>query len=108
VRKITLLEGELVEEHRAWETTERENQECFEELTLLQTQGSKLCHAIVGPPRAILLSVGMRLAALRHIEMAGELATFRVAVSFAVESVLKHSCGNTTCTKVVGELIAVF
>jgi hypothetical protein len=52
--------------------------------------------------------VGMRLAALRHIEMAGELATFRVAVSFAVESVLKHSCGNTTCKKVVGELIAEF
>jgi hypothetical protein len=31
--------------------SERERQEQFEELTLLQTRGSKLCLAIVGPPQ---------------------------------------------------------
>jgi hypothetical protein len=40
-QKITLLEGEIASERR----------EQFEELTLLQTRGSKLCHTIVGPPR---------------------------------------------------------
>jgi hypothetical protein len=33
-----------------WEVFEREHQEQFEELTLLQTQGFELCHAIVGLP----------------------------------------------------------
>jgi hypothetical protein len=32
--------------------SERECQEQFEELTLLQTQSSELCHAIVDPPWA--------------------------------------------------------
>jgi hypothetical protein len=49
-RKITLLEDELVREHRAQETSEREHRVCFEELTLQQTQGSELCHAIISPP----------------------------------------------------------
>jgi hypothetical protein len=39
-QKIALLEGEIASERR----------EQFEELTLLQTRGSKLCHTIVGPP----------------------------------------------------------
>jgi hypothetical protein len=34
-RKVILLEDELVEERRAWETSEREHRERFEELTLL-------------------------------------------------------------------------
>jgi hypothetical protein len=72
VRKISLLEGELVEARQArevaeenfgglsdvvtdaerWqEESERECQEQFEELTLVQTQGSKLCLTIIGPPR---------------------------------------------------------
>jgi hypothetical protein len=71
VRKIALLEDELVEEDWArefaeknsrglsdvaadaknrWEVFEREHREQFEELTLLQTQGFELCHAIVGLP----------------------------------------------------------
>jgi hypothetical protein len=33
--KITLLEGELVAEHQAWELSEREHREQFKELTLL-------------------------------------------------------------------------
>jgi hypothetical protein len=61
-------------EHQ-WEVSEREHREQFEELTLLQTQGSKLCHAIIGSPRVRNhLSEGMRLAVLRRTEMAGELA----------------------------------
>jgi hypothetical protein len=34
-RRITLLEGELAEERRAGETSERKHWACFEELTLL-------------------------------------------------------------------------
>jgi phage host-nuclease inhibitor protein Gam len=33
--KITLLEGELVAGHQAWELSEREHREQFKELTLL-------------------------------------------------------------------------
>jgi hypothetical protein len=54
----------------------RKHQACFEELTLLQTQGSKLCHAIVGPPQAKHLSEGMWLAALRYTEIFRELIAF--------------------------------
>jgi hypothetical protein len=50
--KIALLEDELMREHRAQETSKREHRACFEELTLLQTRNSELCHAIVGPPQA--------------------------------------------------------
>jgi hypothetical protein len=75
VRKITLLEGELATKRRVLEGSEREHRERFEELTLLQTRGFELCHAMVGPPRGRHhLSDGMRHAALRHTEMAGELA----------------------------------
>jgi hypothetical protein len=49
VGKIAFLEGELVAEHRAQKVSERECREQFEELTLLQTQGSELCHAIISP-----------------------------------------------------------
>jgi hypothetical protein len=61
VRKITLLELDeensrglsdtVADAEHWWEVSEREHQEQFEKLTLLQTQGSELCHAIVGPPR---------------------------------------------------------
>jgi hypothetical protein len=48
--KIALLEDELGAEPRAQEVSEREHREQFEELTLLQTRGSELCHIIVRPP----------------------------------------------------------
>jgi hypothetical protein len=105
-RKMTLLEDELTREHRAQETSEREHRACFEELTLLQTQGSELCHAIVGPPRAKHLSEGMQLVALHHTEMAGELAAFQATVSSAAESVLGRLPSNTMCMEVVGDLVA--
>jgi hypothetical protein len=60
-----------VAERPAQEVFERERREQFEELTLLQTRGSDLCHAFIGPPRARHhLSEGMRHAALRRTEMA--------------------------------------
>jgi hypothetical protein len=74
--KVIHIEDELAEEHWAQETSEREHREHFEELHLLQTRGSKLCHVIVGHLRARHLSEGMWLVALRHTEMAGELAAF--------------------------------
>jgi hypothetical protein len=50
VWKIALLKGELVAERRAREVSHRKHREQFKELTLLQTRGSELYHAIVGPP----------------------------------------------------------
>jgi hypothetical protein len=38
-----------VADRQAWEVSERECVAQFEEVTLLQTQGSELCHADVGP-----------------------------------------------------------
>jgi hypothetical protein len=71
---------------------ERERQEQFEELTLLQTSGSELCLAIFGPPRVRnQLSEGMRLVTLRHTEMAGELSALHAAVFSAMELVLGRS-----------------
>jgi hypothetical protein len=90
-RKVILLKDELVEERQAMETSEREHREHFEELTLLQTRGYEVCHAIIGPPRARQLSEGMRLAALCHTEIAGELTTFRAAVSFTAVGAHKTS-----------------
>jgi hypothetical protein len=54
------------------------------------------------------LSEGMRLVALHHTEMAGELSMLRVAVSFAVESVLGRSPSDTFRMEVVGELATEF
>jgi hypothetical protein len=107
-RKVTLLEDELAAEHWAQEMSQREHRACFEELTLLQTWDSVLCHAIVGPPWPKYLSEGMRLAALHHIEMAGELTMFWAVVSSAAQSVLGCSPSNTTRAVVVGELVAEF
>jgi hypothetical protein len=50
----------------------------------------------------------MRVAALRHTNMAGELATLREVVSFAVGSVLGRSPAETSQVDVVGELVAEF
>jgi hypothetical protein len=99
VWKIVLLKGELKEASRArevveensrgfldatayaerwWEESEREHWEKFEEFTLLQTRGSELCLAIVGPPRVRNhLSEGMRIAAICHTKMVKELAVLR-------------------------------
>jgi hypothetical protein len=75
--KVTLLKDELAVEHQAQEMSEREHQAHFEELSLLQTWGSEMCHAIIGPARAKHLFEGMRLSALCHTEMVRELITFR-------------------------------
>jgi hypothetical protein len=89
--------------------SERECQEQFEELHLLQTWGSELCHTIVGPPRARHhLPEGMRLDDLRHTEMAKELAMLWAVVSSAAETVLGRSLSDTVHVEVVGELVAEF
>jgi hypothetical protein len=107
--KITLLEDELVAERQAQEVSERERQEQFEELTLLQTQGSKLCHAIIGPQCVRdNLSEGMGLVALRYTKMPIELALLRAGVSSAMESMLGRSPSDTFQVEVVGELDAEF
>jgi hypothetical protein len=94
-------------EHRAQEASKREHQAHFDEFILLQTRGSELCHAIVGPPRVKHhLSEGMRLATLHHTEMVGELVAFWAVVSSAVESVLGCSPGDNASAEVVGEPVA--
>jgi hypothetical protein len=50
----------------------------------------------------------MRLAALRHTEMAGELAMLRATVSTVMESVLGHSPSDTFCVEVASELATKF
>jgi hypothetical protein len=109
VSKIALIEGELAVEHQAWEVSGREHREQFQELTLLQTWGSKLCHTIVTPSRERHhLSEGMWLAALHHTEMAREFAVLRAAVSSATELVLGRSPNDTFRVEVVGELATKF
>jgi hypothetical protein len=107
-RKIALLEDELAVELRAQEVSEREHREQFQELTLLQTRGSELCHAIIGPPRARHhLTKGMRLEALYHSKMAGDLAMLWAMVSTTVES-LGCSPSDTFHVKAVSELTGEF
>jgi hypothetical protein len=109
VQKITLLEDDLVAERQAREVSKREHRGQFEEHTLLQTWGSELCNAIIGPSQVRRnLSEGMRLAPLRHIEMAGELVALQVVVSSIANSVLGRSPGDTFCVEVVGELATEF
>jgi hypothetical protein len=54
------------------------------------------------------LSKGTRIAALRHIEMVGELATLWAAVPSVVELVLGRSLDEALGVEVVGELVAKF
>jgi hypothetical protein len=96
--KVTLLKDELAVEHRSH----------IEELSLLQTWGSEMCHAIIGPAQAKHMFEGMWLSALYHTEMVGELITFRAAVSSITELVVGRSLGNTAHVVVVGELLAKF
>jgi hypothetical protein len=105
-QKIALLESELTEDCQDRETSEREYWECFDELTLLQTQGSEMYLTIIGPPRPRRLYEGKQLATLHHNKMVQELAMFWMAVSSAVESVLECSPNNVARAEVVGELVA--
>jgi hypothetical protein len=50
----------------------------------------------------------MWLAALRHTEMAGELAVLQAVVSSAMELMLGHSPSDTFHVEVVGELATEF
>jgi hypothetical protein len=128
--KIAFLEGELVEVHRAhevaegtarglsdavagaewrWEESERGLREQLGELTLLQTRGSKLCFAIVGPLRARNhLSEGMQITSLCHTEMAKELTVLWTMVYSAMEFTLGCSPDETFCVEVVDELVVEF
>jgi hypothetical protein len=103
------LSDAAADAERQREETKREQQEQFEELTLLQTQGSKLWLAIVSPPwvRNHLLE-RMRITALRHTEMIGELAMLQTTVSSTVEFALGRSPDETFWVKVVDELVAKF
>jgi hypothetical protein len=86
-----------------------ERREQFKELSLLWARGAKLCLTIIGPSRARNnMLERMQASAIRHIEMAGELATLQTAVSSAAESVLGRSPSDTFRVEVVGELVIEF
>jgi hypothetical protein len=103
------LSDAAADAERQREETKREQQEQFEELTLLQTQGSKLWLAIVSPPWVRNhLSERMRITALHHTEMIGELAMLQTTVSSTVEFALGRSPDETFWVKVVDELVAKF
>jgi hypothetical protein len=93
---------------RRMEESKRECREQVQELTLLQTQGFKLCLAIVGPLRVRShLSEGMRIATLCHTKMAEELAALRAAISSVAVFVLGCSPNEAFWVE-VDELIAKF
>jgi hypothetical protein len=54
------------------------------------------------------LSKGVRLAALRHTEMAKELVVHWAAVSSIVESVLGRSTNDNFCVEIMGDLAVEF
>jgi hypothetical protein len=54
------------------------------------------------------LSEGMQSAAIRHTEMAEQLATLRAAVSSVTQSVLRHSPSDTFWVEVVDEVVTEF
>jgi hypothetical protein len=121
--KVSLLEGELAEEHQVWDVVDgkfrnlsnasadgtrrlvvskMEHLEQYEELSLLWAWGAELCLAIVGPSQVRShLSVRMWAAALHHTEMVGELTTFWVTVSSAMELVLGRSPNETSRVEVM-------
>jgi hypothetical protein len=85
------------------------SQEQLEKITLLQTRGSELYFAIIGPPRARNhLSEGTWIAALRHTEMVGELPALRTVVSSVVEFTLGRSPDEIFRVEVVDKLVAKF
>jgi hypothetical protein len=69
------LSNGVADVNRRWKDAKRQCQYLVQELTLLQTQGSKLCLAIVDPPTVHgHLLEGMQSATIYHASMAGELA----------------------------------
>jgi hypothetical protein len=67
--------SDVVVDLEQWlEESKRECQEHVDELTLLQTRGSKLCLAILGPPRVRgHMSEVMWSAVLHHTKLVEEL-----------------------------------
>jgi hypothetical protein len=76
---------------------------------VLGAWGAKLWLAIVGPSQVRSHPlVRMRVAALHHTEMAGELITLRVAVSPVAELVRGCSPNETSRVEVTNELVTKF
>jgi hypothetical protein len=69
--------SDVVVDLEQWlEESKRECQEHVDELTLLQTRGSKLCLAILGPPRVRgHMSEVMWSAVLHHTKLVEDLTT---------------------------------
>jgi hypothetical protein len=125
-----LLEGELVEAHRAQEVAEEkfrslsgmsaegawrlvvfemERREQFEELSLLWAWGAKLCLTIIRPSQVKSpLFVRMRAAALCHAGAIGELTALRAAGFSTAELVLGCLPDETSQVEVMNELTAKF
>jgi hypothetical protein len=75
----------------------------------LQTRGSELCQAIVGPPMVWgHLLKGIRIAASCYVEMVGQLVKLYEAVSSTMQSMLGHSPAEAFRVDVVEEMLDEF
>jgi hypothetical protein len=87
--------------------SEMERLEQFEELSLLQAWGAKLCLTIIGPSQVkSTLPTRMWATTLRHAMVIRELAARQAVVTSAMERVLRRSPDETSRVDVMNELTA--
>jgi hypothetical protein len=87
--------------------SEMERLEQFEELSLLQAWGAKLCLTIIGPSQVkSTLPTGMWATTLHHAMVIRELAARQAVVTSAMERVLRRSPDETSRVDVMNELTA--
>jgi hypothetical protein len=130
VRKVALLEGELMAAHRAWEkalekvcnlsnsladavhrlvVSETEHREQFREISFLWAWGAELCLTIVSLSTVKSpLMARMRVTTLHRARVVEELTVIRATVSSAVELVLGCSPGEASRVEVMNELTTKF
>jgi hypothetical protein len=130
IRKVALLDGELMNTHWSWEkakekvhslscssavgtrwlvSSEMEHQEQFVELSLVRAWGTGLCLTILGPSAEKRpLTMRMWATTLRHTRVVEELTVLRVDVSSTTELMLGRSPGKASQVEVMNELTAKF
>jgi hypothetical protein len=87
--------------------SEMERLEQFEELSLLQAWGAKLCLTIIGPSQVkSTLPTRMWATTLHHAMVIRELAVRQAVVTSAMERVLRRSPDETSRVDVMNELTA--
>jgi hypothetical protein len=91
------------------EDAERQCLDMAQELIVQQARIFELCQAIVSPPTVQgHLSEWMRIAAIRHTEMVGQLSTLQAVVSSVVRFVLGRLSTEAFWVDVVDEILTDF